>query len=188
MEKDVSDEALMLRYRDGDYDAFEVLYQRHRQSLFRFMLRLCPNKGITEELFQDVWIKLIDARSRYEAEAKFTTYLFQIARNRVIDHFRKHSTFSEFNQSNFNDLMNDVPDLGGEQPDKQLEADESVSALYKLVNELPKEQKEVFLLREETGMTIPEIAQVIGENPEAVKSRLRYAIVKLKDGLKKSDE
>ncbi len=188
MGNDISDEALMLRYQDGDYSAFELLYQRHKQSLFQFMLRLCPNQGITEELFQDVWIKLIDARSRYEVEAKFTSYLFQIARNRVIDHFRKHSTFSETNQNNFDEMLSTVPDRITEQPEKQVEMQEIHNALFKLIDGLPHEQKEVFLLKEEAGLTVPEIAALINENPEAIKSRLRYAIRKLKDGLKESDE
>ena len=79
----------MLRYRDGDAAAFEILYARHRAGLYRFMLRGCRDRAVCEELFQEVWIGLIQARGRYEVRSKFRTWLFQMARHRVIDYLRR---------------------------------------------------------------------------------------------------
>src|SRR5262245_13104032 len=89
MDAGTSDETLMLRYRDGDATAFEILYARHKAPLYRFMLRGCRDRAVCEELFQEVWIGLIEARVRYEVQAKFRTWLYQMARNRVIDHLRR---------------------------------------------------------------------------------------------------
>ena len=86
--EETSDEALMLEYRDGNADAFEALYARHKGGLFRYCLRHCRERGAAEETFQDVWIRVIGARQRYEPRAKFTTWLYRIAHNRVIDHYR----------------------------------------------------------------------------------------------------
>src|SRR5262245_14013074 len=91
---DSSDETLMLCYRDGDAGAFDVLYARHKGGLYRYLLRQCRNPGVTEELFQDVWMNLIRARAAYTVQAKFTTYLYRLAHNRLIDHYRKASQAS----------------------------------------------------------------------------------------------
>src|SRR5688572_20791754 len=84
---DSPDEELMLCYRDGDAGAFDVLYRRHRGGLYRYVVRLIANPGVADELFQDVWTNLIRARRTYTVSAKFTTYLYRLAHNRVIDYF-----------------------------------------------------------------------------------------------------
>lgn len=86
---EAADEQLMLAYRDGDASAFETLYARHRARVFRFVLRSVPSLGVAEELFQDVWMKVIEARTRYAPSAKFTTWLYTIAHHRLVDHWRK---------------------------------------------------------------------------------------------------
>src|SRR5882757_8243947 len=86
-----SDEGLMERYRDGDAAAFDVLYGRHKGGVFRYLARQCGNRGIAEELFQDVWMNLIRARAGYTVQARFTTYLYKLAHNRLIDHYRAQS-------------------------------------------------------------------------------------------------
>ena len=86
----VSDEELMLAYRDGDAGAFDTLYRRHKGPVYRYMLRQCRDAGVADELFQDVWMNLIRARESYTVQAKFTTYIYTMAHNRLIDHYRKH--------------------------------------------------------------------------------------------------
>jgi len=83
-----TDETLMLAYRDGDAMAFEVLYGRHRGRLYRYLLHQCGRREQADELFQEIWMSVIRARSGYEVSAKFTTWLFRIAHNRLIDGFR----------------------------------------------------------------------------------------------------
>src|SRR6188768_4591689 len=87
---ETSDEQLMMAYRDGDASAFDTLYRRHKGPVYRYMLRQCRDAGVADELFQDVWMNLIRARESYTVQAKFTTYIYKLAHNRLIDHYRKN--------------------------------------------------------------------------------------------------
>lgn len=176
-----SDEALMMAYRDGDAAAFDALYARHRGGLYRFILRQSGNRAAAEELFQDVWMNVIGARERYQPSAKFSTFLYQVARNRVIDHFRAHGR-------NLEDVLDcaeapDPPAAATVQPERQLESRQTASRLLALIEALPAAQREAFLLHQEGGMTLEDIAQVTGSGRETVKSRLRYALSALREGM-----
>src|SRR5258706_2945123 len=85
----VSDEQLMLRYRDGNAAAFDELYGRHRGGVFRYVLRQVGLRSAAEEVFQEIWINIISSRVRYRVEARFATFLYHVAHNCVIDHFRR---------------------------------------------------------------------------------------------------
>jgi len=181
------DEDLMLSYQQGNAAAFEVLYERHKGGLYRYLLAKCYRQEIAEELFQDVWMKLIAARDRYEISAKFTTYLYRLAHNHFIDYYRKTRTDVFQN----NDPDEDVEQLmanGQKQADEQLEIQRQTEMLSQLVDCLPDEQREAFMLKEEAGLTVAEIAEVTGVSAEAAKSRLRYAVKKLRAGLKENDK
>jgi len=184
MDAGSSDEELMMRFADGDAAAFDALYSRHRGGVFRYLLRQCQNRGTAEELFQDVWMNLVQARVRYRVQAKFATYLYTLAHNRLIDHFRRHKRLHivelEDNDADPVELQAS-PALD---PERGAQAREQAARLLQLVGELPDAQREVFLLHEEGGLTLGEIAQVIGANRETVKSRLRYAMDKLREGMK----
>src|SRR5215510_948590 len=91
MDRALTDEELMLAYRAGDAAAFDILYMRHKGAVFRYLRRQTGTASVAEELFQDIWLRLIDARLNYEPRAKFTTWLFSIAHNRLMDHFRRAS-------------------------------------------------------------------------------------------------
>jgi RNA polymerase sigma-70 factor, ECF subfamily len=182
MDNDVSDESLMLSYATGDAAAFEILYLRHKGPVYRYMLNLCRNEAIAEELFQDVWMKLINARENYQVKAKFTTYLYKLAHNQFIDHYRKQNVRIVVDQSVEVDEF-EQEGSSKNNPEKQTQTNQVLDKLSILLNELPNEQREVFLLREEAGMSVPEIAETLGINQEAAKSRLRYAINKLRTGL-----
>lgn len=185
MDNDVSDESLMLSYASGDTAAFEVLYLKHKGSVYRYMLNLCRNEAVAEELFQEVWLKLINARESYQVKAKFTTYLYKLAHNQFIDHYRKQNVRIVVDQSVAVDDVEQAQ-VSQNNPEKQTETNQTINRLSELLESLPNEQREVFLLREEAGMSVPEIAETLGINQEAAKSRLRYAINKLRTGL--SDE
>jgi RNA polymerase sigma-70 factor (ECF subfamily) len=180
-----SDEDLMARYRDGDAQAFDALYRRHKGPLYRYMLRQCHTAAVAEELFQDVWMKLIHARLRYEARAKFTTYLYHLAHNRLIDHYRRQSTGLPLSYDDDPDdpLMERVADDPLQQPDNELARRRQAQALMQQLAALPEAQREAFLLREESGLSLAQIAEVTGVTAETVKSRLRYALAKLRHGL-----
>jgi RNA polymerase sigma-70 factor, ECF subfamily len=178
------DAKLMLRYRDGDTDAFSALYSRHKGPLYRYLLRQVRNAGAAADLFQEVWSRLIATRSRYEARAKFATYLFHIAHNCAVDFFRrdlKMRNTARSEDANTPTLEAEVPEY--QRPDRIAEFVEQQSALLAALGALPQEQREAFLLHEETGLTIEEIARVTDVGLETAKSRLRYAIRKLKKSL-----
>ena len=170
----------MLMYKNGDASAFENLYLRHKGPVYRYVLRHCSDKSIAEELFQDIWMKLINARERYEVKAAFNTYLYQIAHNRIIDHFRKAKTGSfEANDSEIDLLQSRQQD----QPEIHSEIQQQNQKILDCIAKLPADQREVFLLKEEAGMSIQAIAETMGINAETAKSRLRYAVKKLRQAL-----
>lgn len=161
----------MLAYRDGDAGAFEKLYARHRGALYRFVLRSLKDRSIAEELFQEAWIRVIEARKRYAPSARFTTWLYTIAHNLLVDHWRRKGlVLVELNDEHAS------PD----NPARQVEARQSAARFLQALEALPPAQREAFLLHEEAGMTVAEIAVATGINEEAAKSRLRYAVAKLK--------
>ncbi len=171
----------MLAYRDGEAGAFEALYARHRGGLYRFVLRQCGSRASADELFQDVWMNLIAARNRYVPSAKFSTFLYQVARNRVIDHYRALGRNLEDPEDDEDPL--DPPAPPESQPESELERSETAVRLLAAVESLPPLQREAFLLHEEGELTLEEIAQVTGAGRETVKSRLRYALTRLRQTL-----
>jgi RNA polymerase sigma-70 factor, ECF subfamily len=183
MEPFDEDAKLMVRYRDGDSDAFSTLYARHKGPLYRYLLRQVRNAGAAADLFQDVWSRLVATRGRYEARAKFATYLFHIAHNCTIDFFRRDLKMRNTARADDADALSEpeVPEY--QRPDGIAEFAEQQSALLAALGALPREQREAFLLHEETGLTIEEIARVTDVGVETAKSRLRYAIRKLKKSL-----
>lgn len=175
-----SDEALMLRYKDGDAAAFESLYRRHKGALYRYTLRSCDSHAIAEELFQDIWSGVIAARSRYTDSAKFTTWLYHIAHNRLVDHYRANGKWDEFlvEDEVAEDCAVAAPHS---QPEKQSELNRQIKRLLECIEQLPAPQKQVFLLKEEAGLALEAIAGMVKESREAIKSRMRYAIGKLRN-------
>jgi len=172
----------MLGYRDGDTGAFELLYGRFKGPLYRYFLRQCRIPALAEELFQDVWLNLVRARERYEVRAKFATYLFHLAHNRLIDHYRRQA--NSLPASYAQDMsFDDVPDGRLVAAETQLDLKRQAARLKELIGGLPEAQREAFLLREEAGLSLEDIADVTGVNAETAKSRLRYAVAKLRRGL-----
>lgn len=181
MAVELDDRALMLRYRDGDVTAFETLYQRHRVPLYRFLLNQSRDIQAAEDIFQEVWSRIIRSRDRYRPAAKFATYMYHIARNCFLDHVRRSGR-----QPVLVSIDDDPPEellAGSDNPEVAAEMSNARTYLRAALDSLPPEQREAFLLREEAGLTLEEIGQVTGVGQETAKSRLRYAIVKLRNSL-----
>ena len=168
----------MFAYAGGDLLAFEMLYQRHRATLYRFLLRTLRHRADADELFQDTWSRLIAARERYRPEAKFTTYLLQIAHNLIVDRFRRQrpQASEEETEAVFRKL--DAPE--SDEPERALTEFEQRRRLQLALEELPEEQRVAFLLRIESGLGLEEIATITGAGRETVKSRLRYALARIR--------
>jgi RNA polymerase sigma-70 factor (ECF subfamily) len=169
------DSALMLRYRDGDVAAFEVLYRRHKDAVFRYLLRLCQHRDTAEDVFQDVWGKIVKARDNYRPTAKFSTFLYRVAHNCFIDHIRRNKRHTQ-TAAVEPDSQPDPADL----PEVETERSLARRRLEVALQELPEEQRDVFLLSEEAGLSLDQIASVTDSNRETAKSRLRYAVNKLR--------
>jgi RNA polymerase sigma-70 factor (ECF subfamily) len=179
----VADEQLMLRYRDGDATAFETLYGRHRGGVFRYVLRQVGLRSSAEEVFQEIWMKIISSRARYRVEARFATFLYHIAHNCVVDHFRRKTPLHLISLDDEEGEALEVAGPAGEQPERVVALRQSAARLLNALALLPPEQREVFLLHEEGGLTLEEIATVTSTGRETVKSRLRYALARLREGI-----
>ncbi len=191
----------MLRYMRGENQAFNSLYTRHKPALLGFIGHLCAGKlphEKVEEIFQEVWLNLIQGAERYVPNingASFRTYLYTLAHRRVIDGFRAAGAAAK--------VIADVQAWDGEdagsdfgshiaqgiasrvdEPDTQAVAQQQGAAIMQAVAALPAPQREAFLLSEDAGMTVEAIAQATNVNVETAKSRLRYAVAKLRDALK----
>lgn len=178
----VPDEQLMLRYRDGDAGAFDELYGRHRGGVFRYVLRQVGLRSAAEEVFQEIWMKLIASRARYRVEARFATFLYHVAHNCVMDHFRRKTALHLVSLDDGADEVIEVPGPARDQPERAVALRQSAARLLNALALLPPEQREVFLLHEEGELTLEEIAGITGVGRETVKSRLRYALAKLREG------
>lgn len=180
-----SDETLMMEYASGKAQAFDVLYARHKGPLYRYLLRQCRLAAVAEELFQDVWMNLIRARERYQPRARFTTYLYSLAHNRLIDYYRQQQRGVPLSYSRDPDesLLDNVPAGAQSQPDEQVGLSRQAAQLLSLIGSLPEAQREALLLREESGLSLDEIAEATGVNTETAKSRLRYAVARLRLGM-----
>jgi RNA polymerase sigma-70 factor (ECF subfamily) len=177
------DAALMLDYRGGDAHAFERLYSRHKGSLYRYLQRMCRNPETANDLFQEVWSKLIASRERYEARAKFTTFLFRIAHNCVVDHYRRN-TRHQARREALDAVEEQLPAAEFEGPDARLAEHQLRTEFRHALDALPAEQRHVFVLYEESGLSLEEIGGITGVTMETAKSRLRYALTKLRATLK----
>tara|TARA_R110002167_G_scaffold28926_21_gene96809 strand:+ start:1320 stop:1943 length:624 start_codon:yes stop_codon:yes gene_type:complete len=180
-----TDEILMQRYALGDFAAFEQLYQRHKGGLYRYFLRQLGNHALAEDLFQDIWSKVISQAPKYKIKAKFSTWLYTIAQHKLIDHIRHikvverviEAPVSESEEAEQSQERQGVNELT---PHLQLEQAHASAALKTCIQALPLVQKDCFLLKEEAGLSVEVIAQILGANYEACKSRLRYAYENLR--------
>ena len=183
MEHRPEDSALMLRYRDGDVAAFETLYRRHKDPLFRYLLRHCRQRAAAEDVFQEVWGKIIKSRDNYRPTAKFTTFLYHVAHNCFIDYIRRNKRHGQTT-----DIEPDSQPDEADCPETLVEKSLARRRLDAALSALPDEQRDVFLLYEEAGLSLDDIATVTDCNRETAKSRLRYAVGKLRAALDEPPE
>jgi len=177
----------MLAFAQGDAGAFDRLYARHKGTVFRFIARSLPTRADAEEIFQEVWMKAIEARARYEPRAKFTTWIYAIAHHRLVDVWRKKGLslvpLDGDEDGEDGHAAIDPPGDAANEPFAQVSTREAMARFAAALDKLPPAQREAFLMKEEAEMSIADIAAATGSNEEAVKSRVRYATAKLREAL-----
>jgi RNA polymerase sigma factor (sigma-70 family) len=179
---DATDEALMQSFAQGQSSAFEQLYDRHETGVWRFVFRSVQNQAVADDLVQELWFAVARTAGSYEPTAKFKTWLFTMARNRVIDHVRTAKNHASIDAEN-DDGESMFSDLAAESrlgPLRQVSSREQAKALLDAIEQLPQDQREAFLMQAEGDMSVEEIAEAAGVSFETAKSRLRYARNKLK--------
>lgn len=180
-----TDEELMKRYLSGDSRAFDVVYDRRREGLRRFFERQCGSRALGQELAQEVWFKFVRScqNKQYTAEAKFTTYLYRIAKNQLIDWYRKNGkvkTVELYDSIGSEDEVVDVQNYQISDPESLYTDKERLRIVMEAVERLSEEQRTTLLMHMEGNMSYEEIAEAMGTNRETVKTRLRYARAHLK--------
>jgi RNA polymerase sigma-70 factor (ECF subfamily) len=179
-----TDENLMMRFGRGEAAAFEALYARHEARVFRYLLRQLRDQASADDVMQEVWFSVARNAQRYQPDAKFTTWLFTLAHNRMIDVIRKRrpqESLDDVDDPQDGSALKDrLPADGRDEPDRRAQSSQEADALLEAVAKLPPDQRSAFLLQAEGDLSLEDIAAATGANFETVKSRLRYARAKLK--------
>lgn len=176
-----SDEQLKLLCREGDYTAFEQLYHRHKNPLYRFIHRQCNDEELAKDIVQDVWLNIHKACGNYVPSSKFTTWLYCIAHNRIIDYYRQSKKGLPISYDEQNLSEEQLLNLDNRYaPDQIIQFAQETEHLLNIIANLQEAQREVALLHLEMGFTVAEIANITQVNPETAKSRLRYALKKIR--------
>ena len=179
-----TNESLMLHYASGNLQAFNLLYDRHEMGIWRYVFRSVRVQAVADDLLQDVWFALARQAPQYQHTAKFKTWLFTLAHNRLVDYIRTAKTHVSLDDDAEPDSIGLVQTLAansGFGPLKRLESKEQAQALLDAIEQLPFAQREAFMLQAEAGMDVQDIAATTGVNFETAKSRLRYARIRLRE-------
>ena len=183
--EEAQDEDLMLAYARGEAAAFDALYARHKGPVYRYVLRHCGNAGLADEIFQDIWMNVIRVRATYAPTAKFTTWIYTLAHNRIVDHWRANGaaklvSIDDDADESTRDAVESLPARPDAEPQARFAQGELGARLKAALAGLPAAQRDAFLLQQEGGLSLMEIAELTGVGTETVKSRLRYATAKLR--------
>ena len=175
-----SDEMLVSAFQAGEDSAFQILLARHQKPVYNFLYKFIRNEEATEEAFQEVFLRVVRSINEYRPSAKFTTWLYTIARNYCIDlsrkeKFRRHYSLSDKSSEDSDRLEDRIADDSAG-ADNTSSANELERILYEVLDDLNPEQREVFLMREVQGLQFDEIAKITKTSSNTVKSRMRYAL------------
>ena len=191
---EVSDETLMIRYQRGDRTAFIALVQRHQTPLYNFAFRQLRVPSAAEDVVQEAFIRVVQNAADFKHEARFTTWVYTITRNLCIDQMRKRALRKHASLDDARGADSDGPTLGELTADqranveREATGDELKERIARAVDELPDDQREVFLMREVSNLPFKEIADITGVPENTVKSRMRYALERLQAALSEYEE
>ena len=192
MQDNVPDEILMKYYSSGDIHSFETLVRRHEKPVYNYILRILKDRTLAEDVLQETFIRVVRHAARYRPDAKFTTWLYRIARNLCIDKIRRKKIRNYISMSvpirNYQGSETSLEDClksSDPPPEEVIQARELERAVEDALAQLPTPQREVFLFRHQVGLSFKEISAVM-ECPEATaKSRMRYALMRIREYLEK---
>jgi len=184
-----SDNELYQLFLEGNKEAMQVIVKRNSPRLFNFIYRMIPDRPVCEEFVQEAFLKLVRAKPDFSGGTKVSTYLFYVARNLAIDEIRKRRLRYNISINGHREgedqrtMLEKIPDKRWD-PDSDATRSELKRRVEECLSSLPEEQREVFILREVEGLEFSKIAEILGCNENTVKSRMRYALEKLREGLK----
>lgn len=178
---DLSDEALMLRVKDGNHDAFSELLRRYERQLTVFFLRQLGDEDGARDLLMDTFLRIYKAAYRYEPRAKFSTYIYQVARNLIINEaqkraFRKTDSLDQINEESSVQLAGRDPD-----PEQVLSRREQQLMVQQALEELPEDQRTILILVEYQDLSYERVAQIMNCSVGTVKSRMHRARQKVRE-------
>ena len=186
--ENVQDAALVRQYIEGNEKGIEILITRHKQRIYSFIFSKVLDRDITEDIFQDTFIKVIRTlkRGKYNEEGKFLPWVMRIAHNLVIDHFRRNKRMPKFQSRNDFDIFDVISD-GEESMEYEMITSQMHEDVRRLLEELPKDQKEVLTMRIFKEMSFKEIAQSTGVSINTALGRMRYALINLRKIIDKNN-
>lgn len=193
-ENEADDEVLMLRYQRGDRNAFGALVRRYQVRVYNFVLRQLRSPATAEDVTQEVFLRVVQRASAFKHEARFSTWLYTIARNLCVDHLRKAKLRKHPSLDQPSGRDGEGQALGEQIADPTQNTERGAfgsqvaSSIVQAVDELSDEQREVFLLREVANLPFREIAEVTASSENTVKSRMRYALEHLQTKLSDFEE
>jgi RNA polymerase sigma factor (sigma-70 family) len=182
----ISDSILVNDYINGKEASLSVLINRHQQRLFSFIYSKIKDKDLTEDIFQDTFIKVIRTlkKGNYNEEGKFLPWVMRIAHNLVIDYFRKSNRMPSFKNTNEFDIFSVLHD-GTLNAEKKIIQEQIYDDVRGLINELPEEQKEVLIMRMYKDMSFKEISENTGVSINTALGRMRYALINMRKLIEK---
>jgi RNA polymerase sigma factor (sigma-70 family) len=182
----ISDSTLVRDYIQGKEAALGVLIKRHQQRLYSFIYSKIKDRDITEDVFQDTFIKVIKTlkKGNYNEEGKFLPWVMRIGHNLVIDHFRKSNRMPTFKNTDEFDIFSVIGD-GNLNAEKKLIQEQIYNDIREVVNELPEEQKEVLVMRMYKDMSFKEISENTGVSINTALGRMRYALINMRKLIEK---
>lgn len=182
----VSDSILVSQYIQGKEASLEILIKRHQQRLYRFIYSKVQDKDVTEDVFQDTFIKVIRTlkKGNYNEEGKFLPWVMRIAHNLVIDYFRKSKRIPSFKNKDDFDIFSIIGD-GSLNAEKKMIQEQVYNDVRELVYSLPEEQKEVLIMRMYRDMSFKEISENTGVSINTALGRMRYALINLRKLIEK---
>lgn len=184
----VTDSVLVKNYINGQELAIELLIKRHKQRLYSFIYSKVKNRDVTEDIFQDTFIKVIRTlkKGNYNEEGKFLPWVMRISHNLIIDFFRKKNRMPKFNNTTDFDIFSILADQTLNEEDKIVKEQIAVD-LRNLVEELPEEQKQVLKMRIYNDMSFNEISENTGVSTNTALGRMRYALINLRKMIHKNE-